>query len=144
MIAEITCSGLSAAIGGCIAGTFGFLAIWWKRWRDGRDRFLAVLGEIESELDDRIDGYRQVHTTSLPRLRSAIFAIRPFVCERRFARIMKVWQIYKKPDADQLNWAFSTLRRDIHDSVSPGTSNLHVSADDWMRARLNEFRKAVG
>ena len=144
MIAEITCPGLSAAIGGVIAGTIGFTVAWWKRWRDGRDQFLAVIAEIEADMDGRINALQQFHLSSLPPLRKAVFAVRPFVSDCRFEKIMKVWQAYKTPDSGQLDWALSMSRQAVHEAVSPNTPNPHVRADDWIRGRLNEFREAVG
>jgi hypothetical protein len=135
---------IGPAIGGFIAGTIGFIVAWWKWRRDGRNQFLAVIAEVEADMDERIDGIREVHISSLPRVRSAVFAVQPFVCCCRFDRIMKVWQAYKKPDPEQLDWGLSMSRQAVHEAMSPGAPNPNVRADDWMRARLKEFRKSVG
>ena len=131
-------------IGGIIAGTVGLTVVWWKRWRDGRDQFLSVVAEIEADLDDRIIAIREVHASSLPKLRAAIFAVRPFVDDCRFEKILKLWQTYKNPDQEKLDWALSYSRHAVHETMFPDKPNPHAPADVWMRARLAEFRKEVG
>ena len=77
-------------LGGCIAAGAGLWLAWWRRKRDGRDRFLAVISETESELDgcEHIDDRTQkVHASSLTPLRAAIFAVQPFVSECSFKRL---------------------------------------------------------
>jgi hypothetical protein len=135
---------IGPAIGGIIAGTVGLTVAWWKRWRDGRDQLLSVVAEVEADLDDRIVAIKDVHTASLPRLRTAIFSVRPFVDDCRFERIMELWQTYKNTDKEQLDWALSYSRHAVHEVLSPDTPNPHKRADDWMRARLKEFRNEVG
>ncbi len=135
---------IGPVIGGIIAGAVGLTVAWWKRWRDGRDKCLAVFSEVEADLDDRIIAIKEVHTSSLPKLRAAIFAVRPFVCADRFDSIMKVWQSYKSADNEQLDWALTYSKAAVYDVMFPDKPNPHKRADDWMKARLAEFRTEIG
>lgn len=135
---------IASAVGGIIAGMVGFSVVWWKRRRDGRDQFLAVVSEIEADLDDRVLAIREVHTASLPKLRAGIFGVRPFISGNSFDRVLKLWQKYKNADQEQLDWALSYSKAAVHDAVFPDKPNPHVRADNWMRARLTEFRNEIG
>jgi hypothetical protein len=135
---------LSAALGGVIAGTIGFLSAWWKRWRDGRDRFLAVVSEVEAELDDCehiSDRTQKVHASSLIPLRTAIFAVKPFVSECSFNRLMELWHSYKKEQTDART---AVERLAAHDLAGRDMQSRPSYPDDMMRSYLNKFRKEVG
>lgn len=134
---------MSTIIGGCIAAGVGFGVAWWKRWRDGRDRFLAVIGEIESELDgcEHIDDRTQkVHADSIAPLRTAIFAVQPFVSAGRFKRLLDLWHSYQKEHADART-AMEKLA--AHDIAGRPPEQRPPYPDDMLRSYFQKFRKEV-
>ena len=135
---------IGSAVGGIIAATSGLLLAKWKRQRDGRDQFLSTIAEIEADLDNKIFNIQQLYADSLPKLRTAIFAVRPFVKSSKFEQILNLWQIYKNVERNQIDPGRSRALHTIHDLESPNTPNPYQLADDWMRAQLIEFRNKIG
>lgn len=131
-------------LGAVIAGLVGYLLAWWQRRRDGRDRFLAVIGEREAELD----GFRNIdertttfHRESFAPLRDAIFAVQPFVSASCFQRLRNLWQRYKDEDFD---WKSTLEKRTAyqlqHGNDAPGEPPF---AKDKLQDYMRKFRKEV-
>lgn len=135
---------MNTIIGGCIAATVGFGVAWVNRRRDGRGRFLAVIGEIEAELDgcEHIDDTtKKVHASSLAPLRTAVFAVQPFVTECSFKRLIDLWHEYKNAKADALT---VMQRKTAHDLKEGDPQTSPAYADDMLRSYCKKFRQAVG
>jgi len=134
---------LSTILGGFIAAAVGFSIAWWQRRRDGKDRFLAILGEIESSLDGcgHIDDRTQkVHADSITPLRAAIFAVQPFITAASFERLLTHWRDYQKEHAD----ARTTMEKlAAHDIAGRPPDQRPGYPDDILRSYLQKFRKEV-
>ena len=135
---------ISPVLGGCIAAAAGMWLASLRRSRDGRDRFLAVVGEIESQLDscDHIDDRTQtVHADSLAPLRLAIYAVQPFISRRSFNRLLVLWRSYKREQADART-ALEKLA--AHDIAERSPKGAPAYPDDMLRSYFRKFRAEVG
>ena|ERR1035437_1094195 len=98
MCSTIFTSIIGPVVGGGIAASAGICLALWKWKRDGKDRFIFVICEMEASIDsgdDTNSDARAVHSSFIDRLRSAVFAVQPFICEASFKRLRKTWQDYK-------------------------------------------------
>lgn len=139
----IPSSALNTILGGFIAASVGFALAWWKRKRDGRDRFLAVLGEIESELDGSqpLDNLTQkVHSSSIAPLRGAIFSVQPFVTRKRFKMLLNLWHDYKNENFDPTT---AVVKMVAHDMAGKPQSQRPGYPDSKLRNYFDKFRKVV-
>lgn len=136
---------IGPVLGGCIAAAAGLWLARWRWRRDGRDRFLAVLGELETELDDceHVDSRTEVaHAASLDSLRSAVFAVQPFVSACRFQRLLALWHAYKKEDATGKGALIARTAHELkHGADSP---DMPQYPDEMLRGYQKKFRKEVG
>ncbi len=107
---------ISAMIGAAIAGLIGWGSSRWLRARDGRDRFLSILSEIEAELDTAqpFSGEAaRVHTASLPDLRAAVYAVQTYIPRASFLRLREIWRRYQAHDANSKRILEDHLAHDI-------------------------------
>ena len=144
MIAHFMRSIFGPTIGGGVAGTIGFLVAWRTRRRDGRDRFLAVMGEFEAELHgsaDIDDRPQKIHAQSIIPLRLAVFAVQPFISKRRFKRLLSHWDDYAKYNPDPLKAASEQA---AHDPARGDPLSRPAYPADVLRAYFKKFRKEVG
>ena len=131
-----------------IAAGIGFWAAWRQRRRDGRDRFLATIGELEAELDEcgHIDDQAEkFYIGSLPQLRSAVFAVQPFVSQNCFVRLLALWHEYKKLNDDQISTRGSLTRRTAHElNHGKDSPNMPPYPDERLRSYMKTFQTLVG
>jgi hypothetical protein len=139
---------IAAVVGALIAGLIGFIFVWWQRRRDGHDRFLAVIGELEAELDgcEHIDDKTKTfHAGSLIPLRCAVFAVQPFICKSRFKRLLDLWHEYRDLEKDKLTPSGSMIERTAHELTHGKDSPaMPPYPDERLRSYLKKFREEVG
>ncbi|HEY6167607.1 MAG TPA: hypothetical protein VI454_06180 [Verrucomicrobiae bacterium] len=145
MSCTILTSLIGPTVGGFLAGSVGVGLAWWKRGRDGRDRFHAVVGELQATLegfDDMDERTVQFQRDSLPELRTAIFAVQPFIKRARFNRLRELLRDYKDEDFD---WNKALVKRTAHQLTqgndAPGEPPW---ATEKLREYLSKFRAEVG
>lgn len=131
-------------IGAAIAGLIGWCSSRWLRARDGRDRFLSILSEIEARLDTArpFSGEAaRVHTESLPDLRAAVYAVQTYISPASFLRLREIWQRYQTHDANSKPILKDQLAHDIACDHAP----LGRPMDDVEQIRqfLLQFRNEI-
>lgn len=129
---------ISGVIGICVASCIS----WHKRRRDGRDKFLCVSSEVESRLDscDEIDSRtKQVHSESIAILRTAVFAVRPFIFKSSFDRLVDLFHKYEKEDTS----VTTDCRRRVRvQGIPHGPSPKYVK--ETLQDYLKKFKDEVG
>lgn len=146
LIKQMSSEAIATIVGALIAGLIGLIVSRWQRQRDGRDRFLAVIGEMQSELDEcgNVDDRAIIfHARSLVHLRSAVFAIQPFISNRRYGRLLKLWRDYKNL-TEQVATRPAIVKRIAHELThGKGSPTMPLYPDELLSSYLNKFRKEI-
>jgi|ERR1039458_3559624 hypothetical protein len=142
MCSTIFTSIVGPVVGGAIAATAGFSLAFWKWRRDGKDRFISIICEMEASIDSG-DGTnsdaRSVHSSFITKLRSAVFAVQPFICDASFNRLLKIWQEYKNEDGS----ARGAFKRDTRaEGIVKQTPEPYTL--ETLRAYLQKMKDEVG
>ena len=137
------CPAIGTIIGAAIATISGFCLAWFTRRRDGQDRYLAVIGEFSAELHGRISDLKGFRDGSLVPLRCAIFAVQPFICADRFARLLQLLREYQALTEDQLNMRLTVVSQIAKDTGLDTVSEPFARTDHLLKDYLKKFREAV-
>lgn len=135
---------IGTVVGALIAGLIGLVCAWWQRQQDGCYRFLAVINELDGDLDGCghvDDRAMKFHSDSLVPLRSAVFAVQPFICKARFEKLLKLWHEYKDLK-EQVATTAAMANRTAHElNYGKDSPTMPLYPDDLLRSYLKKFRK---
>lgn len=130
---------IGPVVGGFIAGCIG-LYLGRRRWeRDGRDKFHTVVAIVESELDgsEEIDDLAQkVHAGSLEKIKTAVYAVSPFISKRNVSKLRELWFDYRdiKPqDVGAINYIVRKVSWEAGEKKEPAPKFPHELIKDRLR-----------
>jgi len=142
---ELNAAIIGGLVGAAAAGPIAYVLTRLQRGRDGKDRFLAAIAELEADFPGPSLGLERFYHTSLPKLRQAIFTVQPFVDSVRFARLRKCLREYERRGTEQKNWQASGIQIAIGDMLQSQPTALGQSGpDEWMPEFYSKFRDVIG
>ena len=130
---------LATTLGGVIAASAGMGLAWCKRRRDGRDRFLSSIAELEADMPDHCTDLRAFWESTFRPLRLAIYNVQPFISDGQFKALHQIYAEYRHLKEKQLDYDLSELIQ----AITPKDQPPSLRADALLAVYFDRLKIAV-